>query len=303
MVLEKVDDPVGDPIVVGVGERAADGRIVAARMGGETGGEPIGCAAQCSSMTATYSPMASATPRWRSAGILTILVRGDACPREARRVREAASPESARDDDDFGAKRLRLGAYRLETPVQERRADLRRDHDGNRGHRSAPRACRIAGRAIGGATTRGRDVDAGVIIMRVPLRGCRGALFAPVRREWDEGFCPACRQARKDKLAKSRLADVPSPPFVILFINSLCNMNCEHCFYWKQLNQRDDLTLRRDRGAVGGAGPDREPESLRRRAVPAQGVRRDLPAVHPAQRRQGDLRPDATAGSPTRRSR
>ena len=36
---------------------------------------------------------------------------------------------------------------------------------------------------------------------------------------------------------------VPSPPFLILFINSLCNMRCEHCFYWKQLNQRDDLTF------------------------------------------------------------
>jgi MoaA/NifB/PqqE/SkfB family radical SAM enzyme len=39
------------------------------------------------------------------------------------------------------------------------------------------------------------------------------------------------------------LPDVPSPPFLILFINSICNMRCEHCFYWKQLNQRDDLTF------------------------------------------------------------
>ncbi len=37
--------------------------------------------------------------------------------------------------------------------------------------------------------------------------------------------------------------DVPSPPFLILFINSLCNMKCEHCFYWQQLNQKTDLTL------------------------------------------------------------
>jgi MoaA/NifB/PqqE/SkfB family radical SAM enzyme len=37
--------------------------------------------------------------------------------------------------------------------------------------------------------------------------------------------------------------EVPSPPFLILFINSLCNMKCEHCFYWQQLNQRDDLTF------------------------------------------------------------
>src|SRR5215510_5886562 len=37
--------------------------------------------------------------------------------------------------------------------------------------------------------------------------------------------------------------DVPSPPFVILFINSICNMKCEHCFYWQNLNRRDDLTF------------------------------------------------------------
>ena len=36
---------------------------------------------------------------------------------------------------------------------------------------------------------------------------------------------------------------VPSPPFLILFINSLCNMKCEHCFYWRQLNQPNDLTF------------------------------------------------------------
>lgn len=39
------------------------------------------------------------------------------------------------------------------------------------------------------------------------------------------------------------LTGVPSPPFLILFINSLCNMKCEHCFYWQNLNRRDDLTF------------------------------------------------------------
>jgi MoaA/NifB/PqqE/SkfB family radical SAM enzyme len=39
------------------------------------------------------------------------------------------------------------------------------------------------------------------------------------------------------------IPDVPSPPFLILFINSICNMKCEHCFYWQQLNQPNDLTL------------------------------------------------------------
>lgn len=33
-----------------------------------------------------------------------------------------------------------------------------------------------------------------------------------------------------------------TPPFMIIFINSICNLTCEHCFYWKELNKRDDLT-------------------------------------------------------------
>lgn len=37
------------------------------------------------------------------------------------------------------------------------------------------------------------------------------------------------------------IPDVPSPPFLILFINSICNMKCEHCFYWQNLNRPDDL--------------------------------------------------------------
>lgn len=35
----------------------------------------------------------------------------------------------------------------------------------------------------------------------------------------------------------------PSPSFLILFINSICNMKCEHCFYWKELNQKNDLSF------------------------------------------------------------
>jgi MoaA/NifB/PqqE/SkfB family radical SAM enzyme len=30
---------------------------------------------------------------------------------------------------------------------------------------------------------------------------------------------------------------------MIVFINSICNLTCEHCFYWQNLNQRDDLTF------------------------------------------------------------
>ena len=73
---------------------------------------------------------------------------------------------------------------------------------------------------------------------------------------------------------------VPNPPFLIFFINSLCNMKCEHCFYWKQLNQKTDLsfaeieTLSNDLGHIeylnlSGGG-----------AVSAQGIRRYMQAVH-----------------------
>ena len=57
------------------------------------------------------------------------------------------------------------------------------------------------------------------------------------------GLCQ--RVAKHARLNWQNLAipDVPSPPFLILFINSLCNMKCEHCFYWRQLNQPNDLTF------------------------------------------------------------
>lgn len=35
---------------------------------------------------------------------------------------------------------------------------------------------------------------------------------------------------------------LPQPPFLVLFVNSICNMRCEHCFYWRSLNRPDDLT-------------------------------------------------------------
>ena len=53
------------------------------------------------------------------------------------------------------------------------------------------------------------------------------------------------RLSRHIRLSKVASGTVPeqTPPFLILFINSICNLKCEHCFYWKSLNQRDDLTL------------------------------------------------------------
>jgi len=34
-----------------------------------------------------------------------------------------------------------------------------------------------------------------------------------------------------------------TPPLMIVFVNSICNLTCEHCFYWRNLNRRDDLTF------------------------------------------------------------
>ena len=64
------------------------------------------------------------------------------------------------------------------------------------------------------------------------------------------------RAVRHTRLTLMNYSQPPSPPFLILFINSICNMKCEHCFYWQDLNQRDDLTkeeifaLSRDLGHI-----------------------------------------------------
>jgi MoaA/NifB/PqqE/SkfB family radical SAM enzyme len=50
------------------------------------------------------------------------------------------------------------------------------------------------------------------------------------------------RVRRHARLTWQNRQGLASPPFLILFINSICNMKCEHCFYWKNLNRRDDLT-------------------------------------------------------------
>jgi MoaA/NifB/PqqE/SkfB family radical SAM enzyme len=53
------------------------------------------------------------------------------------------------------------------------------------------------------------------------------------------------RLARHARITMRNFAgDEPgTPPFLILFINSICNQTCEHCFYWRNLNRRDDLTV------------------------------------------------------------
>jgi MoaA/NifB/PqqE/SkfB family radical SAM enzyme len=53
------------------------------------------------------------------------------------------------------------------------------------------------------------------------------------------------RVARHARLSlrASGIPEIGTPPFLILFINSVCNLKCEHCFYWRNLNKRDDLTF------------------------------------------------------------
>lgn len=47
----------------------------------------------------------------------------------------------------------------------------------------------------------------------------------------------------KLSLMAAQYAPRQTPPILIIFINSICNLACEHCFYWRNLNQRDDLTF------------------------------------------------------------
>lgn len=51
------------------------------------------------------------------------------------------------------------------------------------------------------------------------------------------------RVTRHARLSNVSRQGAPSPPFFVLFINSICNMKCEHCFYWTHLNKRDDLSF------------------------------------------------------------
>lgn len=54
---------------------------------------------------------------------------------------------------------------------------------------------------------------------------------------------PVSRLVRHARLTSYSYRDMDSPPFLVLFINSICNMKCEHCFYWTSLNKKDDLSV------------------------------------------------------------
>jgi MoaA/NifB/PqqE/SkfB family radical SAM enzyme len=50
------------------------------------------------------------------------------------------------------------------------------------------------------------------------------------------------RIARHVRITAKNYQKLSSPPFLVLFINSICNMKCDHCFYWRSLNSKSDLT-------------------------------------------------------------
>ncbi len=62
------------------------------------------------------------------------------------------------------------------------------------------------------------------------------------------------RHLRLTKEARDREPRA-TPPFLILFINSICNLSCDHCFYWKELNQRNDLSFEEFRALSEDLGP------------------------------------------------
>ena len=51
------------------------------------------------------------------------------------------------------------------------------------------------------------------------------------------------RLGRHLRLTWQNRRPLPDPPFLVLFVNSICNMCCEHCFYWRNLNRPDDLSF------------------------------------------------------------
>lgn len=52
------------------------------------------------------------------------------------------------------------------------------------------------------------------------------------------------RAARHARLsARAHELTRGTPQFLIFFINSICNLKCEHCFYWESLNQKTDLSF------------------------------------------------------------
>lgn len=73
------------------------------------------------------------------------------------------------------------------------------------------------------------------------MDACKGLFFAGGESAGGS-VKVADRLMRHARIVAKNYQETPSPPFLILFINSICNQKCEHCFYWRSLNSKDDLT-------------------------------------------------------------
>jgi hypothetical protein len=62
------------------------------------------------------------------------------------------------------------------------------------------------------------------------------------------------RILRHARITRQDFQDLPSPPFLILFINSICNQKGEHCFYWRNLNSRRVPVRRNISGSMSMSG-------------------------------------------------
>ncbi len=51
------------------------------------------------------------------------------------------------------------------------------------------------------------------------------------------------RIVRHARITAKAFRSAPDPPFLVLFVNSACNQQCDHCFYWRNLNRYDDLSF------------------------------------------------------------
>jgi MoaA/NifB/PqqE/SkfB family radical SAM enzyme len=65
------------------------------------------------------------------------------------------------------------------------------------------------------------------------------------------------RVARHARLGWAARSHRPgdTPPFLVLFVNSICNLSCAHCFYWRSLNARDDLGFAEIEALARDLGP------------------------------------------------
>src|SRR5437762_10273481 len=163
----------------------------------------------------------------------------------------------------------------------------------------------IFGMALGSATLRRKHTEPDLVSPRMLSLSTASCRLLARHRAWTpetvrtlrhEAACPACHQARKTELAEPRLArcSEPAVPHSVHQFDLQHEVRALLLLEAAQSARRPDLSG--DRGSVSGTRADRESQPVRRRALPAQGVRRNLPSVHQAERGERDLRSDECLG-------